>query len=69
MENVAAGAGMGTSGLVGQFGTLDAMGFSTTVFLKIGLLHFILPIVLTLAISEFMRGKNLIKLGDMKLHN
>ncbi|MBS3970036.1 MAG: PTS sugar transporter subunit IIC [Clostridia bacterium] len=69
MENVAAGAGMGTSGLVGQFGTLDAMGFSTTVLLKIGLLHFILPIVLTLAISEFMRGKNLIKLGDMKLHN
>ncbi|WP_028309158.1 PTS transporter subunit IIC [Desulfitibacter alkalitolerans] len=69
MENVAAGAGMGTSGLVGQFGTLDAMGFSTTVLLKIGLLHFILPIVLTLAISEFMRGKDLIKLGDMKLHN
>ncbi|KUO49727.1 MAG: PTS sugar transporter subunit IID [Desulfitibacter sp. BRH_c19] len=69
MENVAAGAGMGTSGLVGQFGTLDAMGFSSVVLFKIGLLHFVLPIVLTLAISELMRKKGWIKSGDMKLDN
>lgn len=69
MENVAAGAGMGTSGLVGQFGTIDAMGFSSAVLFKIGLLHFVLPIILTLAISELMRKNGWIKAGDMKLDN
>ncbi len=67
MINIPAGAGMGTSGLVGQFGTIEAMGMSTSVLIKIGLLHFILPAILTLAISELMRKKGWIKLGDMKL--
>lgn len=67
MENVPVGAGMGTSGLVGQFGTLEAMGFATPILLKIALLHFILPAVLTFIISEFMRKKGWIKHGDMKL--
>lgn len=67
MENVPAGAGMGTSGLVGQFGTFDAMGGGWGVVSGILLLHFILPAVLSLAIAEYMRGKKWIRFGDMKL--
>ncbi|MGE4283185.1 MAG: PTS transporter subunit IIC [Clostridia bacterium] len=69
MENIAAGAGMGTSGLVGQITTLsnDAMGFSLDVFIKIGLIHFVLPAILSLIISEILRKLNWIKYGDMKL--
>lgn len=65
MENIPEGAGMGTSGLVGQFGTIEIMGLSALP--KIFILHFILPAILTLAISEFMRKKGYIKNGDMKL--
>ncbi len=67
MENIPAGAGMGTSGLVGQFGTIDAMGSGGTVVTGILLLHFLLPAALSLAIAEYMRGKKWIKFGDMKL--
>ncbi|MDW7671760.1 MAG: PTS sugar transporter subunit IIC [Bacillota bacterium] len=67
MENVPTGAGMGTSGLVGQFGTLSAMGSTSEVLFKIGLLHFIFPAVLTLLTSEWMRRHGWIKAGDMKL--
>jgi uncharacterized membrane protein len=67
MENVPAGAGMGTSGLVGQFGTIEAMGASADIFIKMGLLHILLPAAITLLISEFMRKKGWIKFGDMKL--
>ncbi|SCZ79239.1 PTS transporter subunit IIC [Acidaminobacter hydrogenoformans] len=70
MESNSVGAGMGTSGLVGQFGTVAAMsetvGFST-IIMKMGVLHFILPAILTLFFSEFMRKKGWIKSGDMKL--
>ena len=65
MENIPEGAGMGTSGLVGQFCTIEIMGLSALP--KIFILHFILPAILTLAISEFMRKKGYIKNGDMKL--
>ncbi|MCL2501220.1 MAG: PTS sugar transporter subunit IIC [Defluviitaleaceae bacterium] len=67
MQNIPAGAGMGTSGLVGQFGTFTAMGYSGEVFLQVGLVHFVLPAVIALGVSEFMRKKNWIKFGDMKL--
>ena len=53
MANNASGAGMGTSGLVGQFNAVAVMG--SGVLWQILLLHFILPAVITLAISEFMR--------------
>lgn len=71
MENNAAGGGMGTSGLVGQIMTFQTMlGSEPAIMLiiKISLLHFILPAVLTLIISEFMRKRNWIKFGDMKLN-
>jgi len=70
MQNNAAGAGMGTSGLVGVLMTWETMGETThpaLLLTSILLLHFILPAVLTLGISEFMRNKGWIKFGDMKL--
>ncbi len=67
MENIPLGAGMGTSGLVGQFGTVAAMGTNTAVFVKILVLHIAAPAFVTLIISEYMRSKGWIKAGDMKL--
>ena len=61
-----AGGGMGTSGLVGVFDlfkyTDGALGYVGIICLMI-----ILPVVLNLVISEFMRKKGIIKDGDMKL--
>jgi uncharacterized membrane protein len=67
MQNNPAGAGMGTSGLVGQFGAVAVMGTDLSVFLKIGFMNFILPALLSLFIAEYMRKKQWIKLGDLKL--
>lgn len=70
MENNAAGAGMGTAGLVGQIMTYETMTeFQSpgVVLLKIALLHFLLPAVLTLGFSELLRYVGWIKKGDMKL--
>ncbi len=65
MENNAAGAGMGTSGLVGQINTIAVMG--AEAWWKIVLLHFLLPGLLSLLISNFMRKRNWIRSGDYKL--
>ncbi len=67
MENVPTGAGMGTSGLVGQFGTIEAMGMNSDVLMKIGLLHFLLPAVVTYVIYRAIRAKGWIGDGDMRL--
>jgi uncharacterized membrane protein len=70
MESNSIGAGMGTSGLVGQFGAYAAMGDKmalTTFLLIIAVMHFILPAVIALVISEWMRKKEWIKPGDMLL--
>jgi hypothetical protein len=67
MENVPYGSGMGTSGFVGQFGTLEAMGGTGFVWMGIILLHFLLPAIITLAVSELLRKMNWIKDGDLKL--
>lgn len=67
MENTPSGAGMGTSGLVGQFGTLEAMGTSFSVVMWIVVLHFLAAGTLSWLISEFMRKKGWIKFGDQKL--
>lgn len=67
MENVKEGAGMGTSGLVGQIFTFTTMGFSAPVLFKVIILHFIGPALISLAVSEFLRKKGWIKAGDMKL--
>ncbi|WP_240374574.1 PTS transporter subunit IIC [Bacillus piscicola] len=67
MENNAAGAGMGTSGFVGQMMTFSVMGFSAEVFWSILLLQIIGPAVISFVISEWMRKKKWIHYGDMKI--
>ena len=60
------GGGMGTSGLVGVF---DLFNYTSGWggYVGIILLMFVLPVVLNWLISEFMRKKDWIKDGDMKL--
>ena len=65
MRNNSVGAGMGTSGLVGQFATVETMGASSLPLILV--LHFLAPAVITLIVSEYMRKKGWIKFGDMKL--
>lgn len=70
MTNNATGSGMGTSGFVGQIMTWQTMSQTENTMVliaKILLMHFILPAILALIFSEYMRKKNLIKFGDMKL--
>lgn len=71
MENTPIGAGMGTSGLVGQFGTFQAMSAQgvpfLTILIKIILLHFILPAILTLIFSTILRKIHWIKENDLTL--
>lgn len=68
MHNIPSGAGMGTSGLVGQVGTINAMGDGWQVWLSIGGLHFILPAVLTLLVAAWCRRRGWIKDGDLTLN-
>ena len=70
MTNNATGSGMGSAGFVGQIMTYQVMTATEppmAVLVKILLIQFILPAVVTLGISEFMRKKKLILDGDMKL--
>ena len=70
MTNNATGSGMGTAGLVGQimtWQTMTATEAPSAVLFKIMLIQIILPAIVTLVISEFMRKKKWIKFGDMKL--
>ena len=71
MSNNAIGSGMGTAGLVGpimSYQTMIASESPAIVLTKILVMYFILPALLTLFISEFMRKKQWIKFGDMKLN-
>jgi uncharacterized protein len=65
MRNVPTGSGMGTSGFVGQVGTLAAMGNGVDVWLKIALLHFLAPAVLCILIAWPLRRIGWIKQGDL----
>ena len=70
MTNNAMGAGMGTSGLVGQVGTWAVMSATTAPVVLIGeilLLHFLLPAALTLAFDWLFRRCGIVKDGYMKL--
>lgn len=65
------GSGMGSAGLVGQFMAYDSMVAADVTpvvsLLEIALMHFVLPAVICLAISEAMRKLKLIKPNDLKL--
>lgn len=66
------GSGMGSAGFVGQISAYTSMVEAGTdgvvAIVLIMLMHFVLPAVITLLISEFMRKRNWIKFGDMKLN-
>lgn len=71
MVSTPVGSGMGSAGFVGQiaaFGAMTEAGMSTWMaLLQIAIMHFILPALLTLGVSEFMRKKGWIREGDMAL--
>lgn len=70
MTGNATGSGMGTAGFVGQIMTWQTMVPAqdpVIVLMKILLMHFFLPGLLALLISNGMRKAGLIKPGDMKL--
>ncbi|PIF01831.1 MAG: hypothetical protein CR965_01280 [Paludibacter sp.] len=67
MENIPTGAGMGTSGLVGQIGTIEAMGSSIPILMQIAVFHFIAPALLSYLFYTFLLKINWIKKGDLKL--
>lgn len=67
----ASGGGMGTSGLVGVFGAIEAStqaGIDTwRIALGVILCLFVIPAVVSLLVSELMRKKGLIKPEHLKL--
>lgn len=68
----AVGGGMGTSGLVGIFGAIDAyaeVGMPEEGMLALGIVMccFVIPAVVCLALSEIMRRLGWIKFGDQSL--
>ena len=70
MTNNATGSGMGSAGFVGQIMTWQVMAQTehpVVVLLKIVVIQFMLPAVLTVVFTQFMRKHNFIKDGDMKL--
>lgn len=67
MTNNTAGAGMGTSGLVGQIMAFESMGFTVGVFWSVLLIHIVLPAIISLIFSEWFRKIGWIKHGDMKI--
>lgn len=71
MKNIPVGAGMGTSGLVGQFGTFTAMQGVwpawVLVLVIIGL-HFVAPGLLAAGIDALLKKRGIVKAGDMKLN-
>lgn len=70
MESNKIGAGMGTSGLVGQFGAYAAMGDKmpfAEFFILVALMHFILPGILSLLFYKGLCYLGWIKVGDLKL--
>ena len=70
MQNSALESGMGTCGLVGQIGTYNAMkdAYSTTyILLSIIGLQVIAPAILSYIIYAFMKKKQWIKDGDLKI--
>lgn len=70
MTNTATGAGMGTSGLVGQFGAFSAMSESFSAVqtvLLILLMHIVAPAVLSLLFHLLLKKVGLVKDEYLKL--
>lgn len=67
LENNTAGAGMGTSGLVGQIMAFETMGFSWEMFFTILIVHMLAPAFVSFLIAYWFRRKGWIKEGDLKI--
>ncbi len=71
LENTAIGSGMGTSGLVGQFGTFAAMeqlGYSSSqIILPVLAVHFLFPALLTIIFTQILIKIKWITYEDLKL--
>ncbi len=67
LECTGVAAGMGTCGLVGPIGVIDATGTAPMTWAGIVLLCFVLPAVLSVLFTEIMRKLGWIKDGWMKL--
>ncbi len=67
MENIPAGSGMGTCGLVGPIGVYTAMGGGSQMWLGIFLVCFLLPAVLTWLFGKVLFKLQWIRTGDLKL--
>jgi uncharacterized membrane protein len=71
LECISTGAGMGTSGLVGVFATIDGSTAAGLPAWRIGVgiavCYFIGPALLSLGFSEFFRWRKWIKFGDQEL--
>ncbi|MBN2300551.1 MAG: PTS sugar transporter subunit IIC [Acholeplasmataceae bacterium] len=62
------GAGMGSSGLVGQLQTLDYMGYSLSAWLFV-VIMILSSALLVYAIDLLFRNRKLIVLGDLSVNN
>ena len=70
MTSTPTGSGMGSAGFVGQIMAWQSMTQTMSVpvaAIEIILMHFVLPALITLAVSEWMRKMKWIKDGDMLL--
>lgn len=67
MENIPAGSGMGTCGLVGPIGVFTAMGNTPGTWIGIFVICFFLPALLGWIFGIWFRSIGWIQDGDMKL--
>ncbi len=67
MTNNTAGAGMGTSGLVGQIMAFETMGFTWPVFWQVLLIHIIAPAIVAYLTYVVLKKVGWIKPGDMTI--
>lgn len=67
MENTKIGAGMGTSGLVGQIGAVNAMGENKLILIAV--MHIVLPAILSYMFYFILSKLGRIKESDLKLKN
>ncbi len=69
MTNTPSGAGMGTSGLVGQFGAITAMGSDAESIITIVIMHFIAPAVLSIIFHLIFKKMGIVKDEYLSLKN
>ena len=67
MKNIPIGSGMGTSGLVGQIGTLTAMGFNLSTLIQILIVQFVFPALISIVFYKLLYKYGKIKKGDYTL--